>query len=68
MLKITRIKSEEVSDIEKYLFIEKAMRRGVSYNFKRHSETNDKYMKIMILKKKVNISCILTKTIYMAGE
>ena len=68
MLKITRINSEEVTDIEKYLFIEKAMRRGVSYNFKRHSETNDKYMKIMILKKKINISCILTKTICMAGQ
>ena len=28
-----------------YLFIEKGLRRGISYIAKRHSEANNKYMK-----------------------
>ena len=45
MLKMTGIESELISDIIMYLFIEKGMRRGISYIAKRYSKANDKYMK-----------------------
>ena len=45
MLKMTRIELELISDIDTHLFIEKGMRRGISYNAKRHSKENNKYMK-----------------------
>ena len=45
MLKITGIKLELISDIEKYLFIEQGLRGGISYICKRFSEGNNKYMK-----------------------
>ena len=31
MLKMTRVKLEKISDIDKYLFIEKGLRGGISY-------------------------------------
>ena len=40
MLKMTDIKLEKISDIDKYLFIEKGLRRGISYIAKRY-----RYMK-----------------------
>ena len=43
MLKMTGIKLEKISDIEKYLFIEKGL-RGISYIAKRHAKSNNKYM------------------------
>ena len=45
MLKMTGVKLEKISDIDKYLFIEKGLRRGISYIAKRYSEVNNKYMK-----------------------
>ena len=45
MLKMRRIKLESISDIDMHLFIEKAMRGGISYIAKRHSKANNKYMK-----------------------
>ena len=42
MLKITGIELDLISDIEMHLFIEKGMRRGISYIAKRHSRTNNK--------------------------
>ena len=45
MLKMTEIEEKLISDIDTYLFIEKAMRGGISYIAKRHSEANKKYMK-----------------------
>ena len=36
ILKITNIKLEKISDIDKYLFIEKGLRGGISYIAKRH--------------------------------
>ena len=47
MLKMTRIEFELISDIEMYLFIEK----GISYNAKRFSKANNKYMKLFDDKK-----------------
>ena len=44
MLKMTGIKLEKISDIDKYLFIEKGKRGGISYIAKRYAEANNKYM------------------------
>ena len=44
MLKITSIKLEKISDIGKYLFIEKGSRQGISYTAKRYDKANNKYM------------------------
>ena len=45
MLKMTGIKLELVSDIDKHLFIEKRLRGGISYICKRFIEANNKYIK-----------------------
>ena len=45
MLKTTGVKLEEISQIDKYLFIEKGLRRGVSYIAKRYVKANNKYIK-----------------------
>ena len=44
MLKMTGIELEKISDIEKYLFIEKVLRGGISHIAKRYAEANNKYM------------------------
>ena len=44
MLKMTEIKLEKTSDIDKYLFIEKGLRAGISYIAKRYAKANNKYM------------------------
>ena len=46
MLKMTEIKLEKISDIAKYLFIEKGLRGGISYIAKRYAKANNKYMKV----------------------
>ena len=42
MLKMTDIKLEKISDINKYLFIEKGLRGGISYIAKRYAKGNNK--------------------------
>ena len=44
MLKMTDVKVEKISDIGKYLFIEKGLRGGISYIAKRYAKANNKYM------------------------
>ena len=44
MLKMTDVKLEKISDIDKYLFIEKGLRGGISYIAKRYAKPNNKYM------------------------
>ena len=40
---MTDIELEKISDIDKYLFIEKGL-RGISYIAKRYAKANNKYM------------------------
>ena len=44
MLKMTGVKLEKISDIDKYLFIEKGLRGGNSYIVRRYAKSNNKYM------------------------
>ena len=46
MLKMTEIELEKISDIDKYLFIEKGLRGGISYIAKRYAKSYNKYMKV----------------------
>ena len=43
MLKMTVVKLEKISDIDKYLFIEKGLKGGISYIAKRYVKANNKY-------------------------
>ena len=44
MSKMTGVKLEKISNIGKYLFIEKGLRGGISYIAKRYAKANNKYM------------------------
>ena len=44
MLKMTDVKLEKISDIDKYSFIEKGLRGGISYIAKRYAKANNIYM------------------------
>ena len=45
MLNMTNIKLDKISDFDKYLFIEKGLRGGISYIAKRYAKANNKYTK-----------------------
>ena len=51
MLKMTDIELEKISDIDRYLFIEKGLRGGISYIAKRYVKANNKYLNDYDLKK-----------------
>ena len=42
-LKMTGVRIKKISDIGKYLFIEKGLRGGISYIAKRYAKANNKY-------------------------
>ena len=44
MLKMNDMKLEKISDINKYLFIEKGLRGGISYIAKRYAKADSKYI------------------------
>ena len=41
---MTGVKLEKISDIDKYLFIEKGLRGAISYIAKRYDKANNKYL------------------------
>ena len=43
-LKMTGVKLEKISGIDKYLFVENGLRGGISYIPKRYAKPNNKYM------------------------
>ena len=43
MVKMTKVELEKISNADMHLFIEKGMRRGISYVSKRYSKANNKY-------------------------
>ena len=58
ILKMTDVKLEKISDIEKYLFIEKGLRGWISYIAKIYAKANNKYMNKYDPKKTVKIYII----------
>ena len=44
MLKMTDVKLEKISDIDKYLFIEKGSSGGICYISRRYAKANNKYL------------------------
>ena len=58
VLKMTGVKLEKISDIDKYLFIEKGLRGGISYTAKRYAKATNKFMNDYDPKKTVNIYII----------
>ena len=44
MLNMTGVNLEKISDIDKYLFIEKGLSGGISYISERHAKANNKYL------------------------
>ena len=61
MLKMTDVKLEKISDIDKYLFIEKRSRGGISYIAKRYAKANNKYMSDYDLEKASTFITYLNK-------
>ena len=45
MLRMTGVKLEKIINIDMYLFIEKGLRRGISYIVKRYAKAYNKCMK-----------------------
>ena len=61
MLKMTDVKLDKISDIEKNLFTEKGSRGGISYIAKRYAKANNKYMSDYDLEKPSTLITYLDK-------
>ena len=68
MLTKTKIELEKMSDIDKYLFIEKWTRGGVSYIAKIYAKANNKYMNDYDLEKASTFITYLDKNNFMVGQ
>ena len=68
MLKMTDAKLGKISDIDKYLFIEKESRGWISYIANRYAKANHKYIMIIILRNLQHLLLIWIKIICMAGQ
>ena len=67
ILKMTGVKLEKISDIDKYLCIEKGLRGGIFYIAKRYAQANNKYRNYYD-SKKLSTFISLTGIIYMVGK
>ena len=68
MVKMTGVKLEKISDIDKYLFIEKGLRGGISDIAKGYAKANNKYMNDYDSKKPSTFITYLDMNIYMVGD
>ena len=65
---MTGVKLEKISDIDKYLLIEKRLTGGISYIAKRYAKANIKYMNDYDPKSCHHLYHTLTWIIYMIGK
>ena len=68
MSKMTGVKLEKISDIDKHLFIEKGLRGGISYIAKRYAKANNKYMNDYDPKRPSTFISYLDMNIHMVGQ
>ena len=68
MLKMTGVKLEKISDIDKYLFIKKGLRGGIFYIAKRCAKANHKYMNDYDPKKPSTFITYLDIIIYIVRQ
>ena len=54
------VKLEKISDIDKYLFIEKGLKGEISYIAKRYAKANNKYINDYVLKNHQHLYHTLT--------
>ena len=64
MFSMNKVELDLISDVDMYLSFQKCMKGDVSYIFKRHSKTNNKYLTSYDPKKQQNM--LRTWTIYAA--
>ena len=65
---MTGVKLQKISNIDKYLFIEKELRGGICYFSKRYAKANNKYMIDYDPKKQSTFISFLDMNNYMVGQ
>ena len=65
---MTDVKLEKISDNDKYLFIEKGSRGGISYIAKTYAKANNKYMNDYDPEKPSTFITYLDKIICVVGQ